>query len=87
MGIGYLHSIIPNVYVVNPEGLVENSSATHSSFLTSIYLRWGRKFKKTPFGYFIQPQFIYSIPNYPNGIAYLALEIGISYKLNFAGHE
>ena len=81
LGIGYLHSIIPNVFEVTDEGQVEESRASHNFFLASIYTRWGRQLKDSQFGYFFQPQFLYALPNYPNGVAYLALEIGITYRL------
>ena len=81
LGIGYLHSIIPNVFEVTAEGQVEESRASHNFFLASIYTRWGRQLKDSSFGYFVQPQFLYALPNYPNGVAYLALEIVITYRL------
>lgn len=87
LGIGYLMSFIPNVFEVNPEGGVEPTLAAHHFVLASTYVRFGRQFKESPWGYFIQPQFIYALPNYPNGVAYLALELGITYKLNFNKDE
>lgn len=87
LGVGYLMSFIPNVFEVTPEGSVEPTTAVHHFVLASSYVRFGRQFKDSPVGYFIQPQFIYALPNFPNGVAYLALELGITYKLNFAKDE
>ncbi len=82
VGLGYLRSYIPKVYEVSPNGEVNPGNASHGYLLTSLNARWERFIKKAGFSYFIQPQFLYALPNFPNGVGHFALELGIRVYVN-----
>ncbi|WP_421918960.1 hypothetical protein [Marinifilum sp.] len=84
VGLGYLRTFIPNTYKVNDAGEVSKTLAGHNYFATNYSISFGKDLsvkKNLLVAYFIKPQFIYAVPNFPNGTGYFALEIGIKYSL------
>lgn len=84
VGLGYLRTFIPNTYEVNENGEVRATSAGHHYFATSYFVSFGKDLsvtKNIPVAYFIKPQFLYAVPNFPKGTGYFAFEIGMNYKL------
>ena len=85
IGIGYLRTFIPNTYEVNRSGEVNKTVAGHNYFATNYFISFGKDLnikKNLPIAYFLKPQFMYAVPNFPNGIGYFVLELGIKYTLN-----
>ena len=83
-GVGYLRTFIPNTYEVSASGEISKVTAGHDYLLTSYFISFGKDFsvqKDLPFGYFIKPQFLYAAPNFPKGVGYFALELGLQFKL------
>ncbi len=84
IGAGYLKTFIPNTYEVGSNGEVNKTTAGHNYFATNYFISFGKDLsiqKNLPLAYFIKPQFMYAVPNFPNGIGYFALEIGIKFSL------
>lgn len=81
VGVGYLRSFIPHVFEINGQGQVEKSSAGHHYFLPSLHLYFGNTLNEK-LGWFVKPQFLYALPNFPKGTGYFSLEIGITRHLN-----
>lgn len=84
IGIGYLRSFIPNSYEVNSSGEVNKIVAGFNYLATNYFISFGKDLsikKNLPIAYFLKPQFIYAVPNFPNGTGYFALELGIRYNL------
>lgn len=84
VGLGYLRTFISNTYEVSVNGEVRKVSAGHNYFATNYFISFGKDLsvkKNLPIAYFIKPQFMYAVPNFPGGVGYLALELGISYRL------
>ena len=84
VGAGFLRTFIPNTYELNNRGEVNKTTAGHNYFASSYFISFGKDLsvkKNQPIGYFIKPQFIYAAPNFPNGIGYFALELGLQYNL------
>lgn len=84
IGLGYFRSFIPNTYEVNSSGEVNKTIAGHNYFASNYFVSFGKDLsvkKNLPIAYFIKPQFIYTVPNFPSGTGYFALELGISYSL------
>ncbi len=84
-GIGYLRTFIPNTYEVSSNGEVNKVIAGHNYFASNYFVSFGKDLsikKNLPIAYFIKPQFMYTVPNFPNGIGYFAFELGIKYILN-----
>tara|TARA_R110002050_G_scaffold6037_1_gene25783 strand:- start:1362 stop:1895 length:534 start_codon:yes stop_codon:yes gene_type:complete len=85
IGLGYLRTFIPNTYEVNSSGEVNKTNAGYNYFATNHFISFGKDLsikKDLDLAYFIKPQFMYVVPNFPNGIGYFALELGIKYILN-----
>lgn len=83
-GVGYLRTFIPNTYEATASGEVNKVVAGHDYLLTSCFVAFGKDFsvqKDLLFGYFIKPQFLYATPNFPKGVGYFALELGLHFKL------
>lgn len=84
IGLGYFRTFIPNSYEIKSSGEVNKVVAGHNYFATNYFISFGKDLivnKELPISYFIKPQFIYAVPNFPNGTGYFALEIGIGYLL------
>ena len=74
----------PNTYEVNPSGRVSKVGAGYNYFATNYSVTFGRDLSKRlqlPIDYFIKPQFLYALPNFPKGVGYLLVEFGITYRL------
>lgn len=87
IGLGYLRTFIPNTFEVDSNGEVKNGSGGHDYLVTNYFITFGKDFifnKPVPIAYYIKPQFMYAVPNFPTGIAYFALEIGFRYRFNFS---
>lgn len=81
VGLGYLRTFIPNTYEINVNGDVQKTIAGHDYLLSSIFVSFGKSIKShrgRSLEYFVKPQFLYATPNFPNGVGYFALEIGIN---------
>lgn len=84
IGAGYLRTFIPNTFEVNGNSEVNSTHAGSNYFATNYFFAFGRDLRikeNLPIGYFIKPQLVYVIPNFPNGTTYFILEIGIKYYL------
>ncbi len=84
IGAGYLRTLIPNTYEVSENGVVEKVPAGNNYFSTNYFIAFGKDLKinkNLPLAYFIKPQFMFAVPNFPGGTSYFALELGICYKL------
>ncbi|WP_339915837.1 hypothetical protein [Yeosuana marina] len=83
-GAGYLRTFIPNTYKVTNTGDVKKVNAGYNYFMTNVFMSFDKKLKwatKNPVHLYIKPQFMYALPNFPNGVGYFALEIGLKYSL------
>lgn len=84
LGVGYMRTFIPNVYEVNTANEIKRTIAGNNYFLSTCFVAFGKDLSvkySIPMGVYIKPQIMYALPNYPNGVTYFALEIGINYKL------
>ena len=83
MGVGYLRSFIPNTYQAGSDGQAVDAVAGHHYFATSIAVRFGRAIhlEKRDLGFYISPQFLYLLPNFPKGTGYFLLEIGVNHMM------
>ena len=84
LGIGYMRTFIPNVYEINSNNDIEKSSEGYNYFLTNYFIAFGKDLSikhKVPAKIYIKPQIMYALPNFPNGITYFALEVGVCCKL------
>ena len=82
LGGGYMKTVTPSVYVEN--GDLKEKYFHNDYFISSISGCFGKNLtlsKNVPIEWFIKPQFIYALPNFPKGVGYFALEIGVSYHL------
>lgn len=85
LGLGYLRTFVPNTYEVTGNDEVRKVSAGHNYFATNFFFTIGKDLgvaKEMPIAYFIKPQLMYAVPNFPKGVGYFVLEIGITYSLN-----
>lgn len=83
-GFGYMRTFIPNTFEVGENDVVSKTSAGHDYWAKNVFMTFGKEFKrgrKRPMGYFIKPQFVYATPNFPKGVGYFMLEIGMNFKL------
>lgn len=83
IGLGYLRTFIPNTYEVDGSGEINQTTAGYNYFASNYFISFGKDLsirKNIPLACFIKPQFMYAIPNFPNGTGYFALELGISYR-------
>ena len=84
IGTGYMETLVPNVYDLNPSGEIEKIQAGYNYLLTNCSINFGKDLnikKDIPMHVFIKPQFMYASPNTPKGVWYFALETGIKYSL------
>ena len=81
-GGGYMRTIIPNSYEVSGTEVAKSTFSGHNYFIGSIFFEFGKSSRSGPWGYYIKPQLLYAIPNFPNGVGYLAFEIGLTHQLN-----
>jgi hypothetical protein len=84
IGSGYFRTFIPNTYEVNSNGAVNKTNASYNYFASNFFISFGKDLsikKNLPIAYFIKPQFMYAVPNFPNGTGYFALELGLCYSL------
>jgi hypothetical protein len=82
VGAGYMRTIIPRTYEIVSEGNVKKVNAGHNYFLTNYFIRFDRRFSTdSEMQWFIKPQFMYAAPNFPNGVGYFALEMGIHHPI------
>ncbi|RIV71550.1 hypothetical protein D2U88_07230 [Flagellimonas aequoris] len=83
-GLGYLRTIVPNTYEVDATGEVSKTHAGHNYWAKNLFVTFGRELKSHrgwPMGIFVKPQFLYATPNFPKGVGYFMLELGINVKL------
>lgn len=84
IGAGYLKTFIPNTYEVSSSGEINKTNAGYNYFATNYFISFGKDLsikKNLPIAYFIKPQFMYAVPNFPSGTGYFALELGLCYSL------
>lgn len=84
IGLGYMRTFVPNTFEVLETGEVEKTIAGHHYFLANYFLSFGRTVhlpSGTSANIFIKPQFMIAMPNFPNGVGYFALELGIKKHL------
>lgn len=84
LNLGYLGTLVPNNFVMDDTGIVERKLGVHYYVWSGLSLMFGKDFSiqhETPFGWFVKPQFMYALPNFPTGVGYFILETGITYKL------
>ncbi len=82
-GLGYLRTFIPNTYEVDVSGEIAKITPGHNYFLSNLFVAFGKKVRSGKGhlkSYYVKPQLLYAIPNFPNGVGYFALEVGL--KLN-----
>ncbi|CAG5080545.1 hypothetical protein [Parvicella tangerina] len=82
LGGGYMKTLTPSIYVEN--GDLKEKYFHNDYFITSISASIGRNMslsRNVPLEWLIKPQFIYALPNFPKGVGYFVLEIGVSYNL------
>ena len=85
MGAGYMRTFIPNVYEINSNNEIEKTPEGYNYFLTNYFIAFGKDLSikhNIPLEIFLKPQIMYALPNYPNGITYFALEVGVCYELS-----
>jgi hypothetical protein len=83
IGAGYMRSFIPNVYKIK-NGEIKHISAGHNYFLSSAFFTFGtnvKAFNTSNIYLYVKPQVLYALASQMNSTVYLALEIGIDYKL------
>jgi len=84
VNLGFLCTVVPNTYRVLPQGVVEKAIAAHYYVWPGWSLAFGKDLSVkhgTPLSWFVKPQFMYALPNFPSGVGYFILETGIVYKL------
>lgn len=84
LGLGYLRTYVPNTYQISESGQMEKTLSGHNYLAGSAFVSWGRAFQQkglVPSRAYLKPQLMYSLPNFPNAVAYLLLEVGVNYKL------
>lgn len=84
LGAGYLRTIIPNTYTVDSNDGVDKTSAGYNYFATNLFFTYGNKLRignSGVTGYYIKPQLMYAIPNFPTGVGYFALETGLKFRI------
>lgn len=82
--LGYLGTVVPHTYSLSESGVVERGLGKHSYVWTGCSLAFGKDLSvqhDMPFSWFVKPQFMYALPNFPRGVGYFILETGITYKL------
>lgn len=79
LGVGYMRTFTPSVYFENAD--IKKKYFFNDYFISSVSLAAGKNYRDFPIGWFVKPQFIYAIPNFPSGVGYFALELGASYRL------
>jgi len=88
LGAGYMRTSIPNVHEINSSNEIESTSGGSNYFATNYFISFGKDLStkhNTPLDIFLKPQIMYALPNYSTGIAYFAIELGVSYKLVKSG--
>ena len=83
-GLGYLRTFIPNTFEVSEGGKVEQTTAGHNYFAPGIFFTLGKDLsikRNIPLCWFIKPNIIMALPNFPTTVTYFVLELGITYKL------
>ncbi|WP_215223809.1 hypothetical protein [Echinicola shivajiensis] len=83
-GLGGLKTFVPNVYEPTPNGEVKKAKAGMGYFASSYFISFGKDLSaksEIPLEYFIKPQFLLALPNFPNNTGYFFLELGLKYKL------
>ena len=84
IGAGYLRTFIPNTYSVNDNNEVKKENAGYNYFLGSTFISFEKNLKfstRKPLKLYIKPQFMYALPNFPKGVAYLMMEVGLKYTI------
>lgn len=85
IGLGYMKTLIPNTYQVKDNGSVEKVTAGHGYLATNYFICFGKDLQPKrgiPISYYVKPQWLLALPNFPTGTGYFMLEIGITKKLN-----
>jgi hypothetical protein len=81
LGAGYLQTVLPNVYELNAGEEIVKVNGRNHHFLTSVSFQYGRNVNFTPLSVYVKPQLLMAIPNTAGSMQYIALEIGIQYRL------
>lgn len=80
LGGGYLRTITPSVYVEN--GNLSKKNFHNDYFISSMFISFGKKISRSKYVHLqwsVKPQFIYALPNFPSGVGYFGLELGVNY--------
>ncbi len=82
--VGYMRTVIPNVYDMSSNGEIEKIHSGYNYCITNYSVAFGKDLsiqKKIPMSIFVKPQFLYAFPNSSKGVGYFVLELGVSYKV------
>lgn len=82
LGGGYMRTLTPSIYIENGE--LKKINFHNNYFITSVSASIGKNVsckRSVPLEWFIKPQFISALPNFPKSVGYFALELGINYNL------
>lgn len=83
IGAGYLRTFIPNTYIVDKNDAAEKVYPGYNYFASEYFVSFGKDLqikKNIPLSWYIKPQFMYAMPNFPVGTGYFALELGIRFS-------
>lgn len=75
LGLGYLRTFVPNTFEVEDDGRVNKTPAGHQYLLSSVFIAFERPLGSVHF--FIKPELLYAVPNFPKGVGYFAFEFGV----------
>ncbi|MDC6366836.1 MULTISPECIES: hypothetical protein [Flavobacteriaceae] len=84
VGAGYLRTFIPNAFSVNDNNVVKKENVGYNYFLGSTFISFEKNLKfstRKPLKLYIKPQFMYALPNFPKGVGYLMMEVGLKYTI------
>lgn len=83
-GIGYLYTIIPDVYELSNMGYIDKVYTDNNYLLANVGITYGRDFQKefnAPISLYTKPQILLAAPNTAGGILYFGLELGVKYNI------
>ncbi len=87
VGLGYLRTVIPNVYEVTSSGELNKVNVGYNYFSSLWFFTLGKSVKKEnskSFSLFVKPQLMYAVPNFYYGTGYFFLELGVNFKIKSA---
>ncbi|MAY83501.1 MAG: hypothetical protein CMP59_05135 [Flavobacteriales bacterium] len=84
IGLGYLRTVIPNVYEISPSGDINKVQVGYDYLSSLCFITLGRSINRqndNSMSLFVKPQFMYAIPNFTYGTGYFFLELGVNLKI------